>query len=29
MLINGEITMDQYIEYVTAEIQAAIDETYG
>ena len=29
MLINGEITMDEYIENVTAEIQAAIDETYG
>ena len=29
MLINGEVTMDEYIENVTAEIQAAIDETYG
>ena len=26
MLINGEVTMDEYIENVTAEIQAAIDE---
>ena len=26
MLINGEVTMDQYIENVTAELQAAIDE---
>ena len=29
MLINGEVTMDEYIENVTAEIQTAIDETYG
>ena len=29
MLINGEVTMDEYIENVTAELQAAIDETYG
>lgn len=29
MLINGEVTMGEYIENVTAEIQAAIDETYG
>ena len=29
MLINGEVTMDEYIENVTAEIQASIDETYG
>ena len=29
MLINGEVTMDEYIQNVTAEIQASIDETYG
>ena len=29
MLINGEVTMDEYIENVTAAIQTAIDETYG
>lgn len=29
MLINGEVTMDEYIENVTAELQTAIDETYG
>ena len=29
MLINGEVTMDEYIENVTAELQAKIDETYG
>ena len=29
MLINGEVTMDEYIKNVTAEIQASIDETYG
>jgi multiple sugar transport system substrate-binding protein len=28
MLINGEVTMDQYIQNVTAELQAKIDETY-
>ena len=29
MLINGEVTMDQYIQNVTAELQAKINETYG
>ena len=29
MLINGEVTMDEYIANVTAELQAKIDETYG
>ena len=29
MLINGEVTMDEYIENVTSELQTKIDETYG
>lgn len=29
MLINGEVTIDEYIENVTAELQTKIDETYG
>ena len=29
MLINGEVTMDEYIANVTSELQTAIDETYG
>ena len=29
MLINGEVTMDEYIENVTSELQSKIDETYG
>ena len=29
MLINGEVTMEEYQKNLTAEIQASIDETYG